>query len=59
MNNIAHTRTLRLRSAQAILSNAYVLPGLLAVNTVALLALDQLGGIPSWLKAITALFLAF
>jgi len=64
MNNIAQTRTLRLRSGQATkiesaFSAAYVLPGMLAVNTVALLALDQLGGIPSWLKTITALFLSF
>ena len=64
MNNIAQTRTLRLRSGQATklestFSTAYILPGLLAVNTVALLALDQLGGIPSWLKTVIALFLAF
>jgi hypothetical protein len=40
------------------LSATYVLPGLLAVNTVALLALDQIGGIPQWLKSAVALFLA-
>jgi hypothetical protein len=56
MNNIAQTRTTKLESA---FSAAYVLPAMLAVNTVALLALDQLGGIPSWLKTITALFLSF
>jgi hypothetical protein len=65
MNNIAQTRTLRLRSGQAAtrlesaLSTAYVLPGMLAVNTVALLALDQLGGIPAWVKTAASLFLAF
>ena len=56
MNNIAQTRTTRLESA---LSATYVLPGLLAANTVALLALDRLGGIPEWIKAAAALFLAF
>lgn len=56
MNNIAQTRTTKLDST---LSAGYVLPGLLAVNTVALLALDQLGGIPRWVKTAAALFLAF
>ena len=56
MNNIAQTRTTRLESA---LSASYILPGVLAVNTVALLALDQLGGIPQWVKTAAALFLAF
>jgi hypothetical protein len=64
MNNFAQTRILRLRSGQAsrlesALSAAYVLPGVLAVNTVALLALDRLGGIPQWVKTAAALFLAF
>jgi hypothetical protein len=64
MNNIAQTRILRLRSGQATrlesaLSASYILPGVLAVNTVALLALDQLGGIPRWVKTAAALFLAF
>ena len=56
MNNIAQTNTTRLESA---LSATYVLPGLLALNTVALLALDRLGGIPDWVKAAAALFLSF
>ena len=56
MNNIAQTRTTRIESA---LSATYVLPAMLAVNTVALLALDQIGGIPHWIKAPAALFLAF
>lgn len=56
MNNIAQTRTARIESA---LSATYVLPAMLAVNTVALLALDQIGGIPQWVKAAAALFLAF
>jgi hypothetical protein len=56
MNNVAQTRTTRL---EAVFSAAYVLPSLLAVNTVALFALDQLGGIPSWIKTAAALFLQF
>ena len=56
MNNIAQTRTTRIESA---LSATYVLPAMLAVNTVALLALDQIGGIPQWVKAAAAIFLAF
>ncbi len=64
MNNAAQTRILRLRSGQATrlesaLSTTYVLPAMLAVNTVALLALDQIGGIPQWVKSAAALFLAF
>lgn len=56
MNNIAQTRSTRIESA---LSATYVLPAMLAVNTVALLALDQIGGIPQWVKSAAALFLAF
>ncbi len=65
MNNAAQTRILRLRSGQAAtrleaaLSATYVLPAMLAVNTVALLALDRLGGIPQWVKTAAALFLSF
>jgi hypothetical protein len=63
MNNIAQTRTLRLRSGQATklesALSAYMLPSMLAVNTVALFALDSLGGIPSWVKTAAALFLSF
>ena len=56
MNNVAQTRTTRL---EAVLSANTVLPSMLAVNTVALLALDHLGGIPAWIKTAAALFLAF
>jgi hypothetical protein len=52
MNNIAETRT------QSI-SLSYALPMVLAVNTFTLLALDQLGQIPSWIKSAVALFLSF
>jgi hypothetical protein len=56
MNNVAQTRTTKLESA---LSATYVLPSMLALNTVALLALDYLGGVPQWVKTAAALFLAF
>ncbi|HJQ37463.1 MAG TPA: hypothetical protein VKB93_10015 [Thermoanaerobaculia bacterium] len=56
MNNIARTTTTKLESA---LSANYVLPAVLAVNTVALLALNQLGGIPEWIRTAAALFLSF
>ena len=54
MNNVARTTRL-----EAVLSASYVLPSMLALNTVALLALDQLGGIPAWVKTVAALFLSF
>lgn len=64
MINIAQTRILRLRSGQAarlesVLSANFALPAVLAVNTVALVALDQLGGIPTWVKTAAAIFLSF
>jgi hypothetical protein len=62
MNNVAQTRILRSGQAtrlESVLSASYVLPAMLGLNTVALLALDQLGGIPQWVKAAAALFLAF
>jgi hypothetical protein len=45
--------------AESLLSTNYLLPATLAVNTVALFALEQLGGIPNWIKTAAALFLAF
>ena len=56
MNNIAQTRVTRLES---VLSAQYVLPSMLALNTVALFALDRLGAMPEWVKTAAALFLAF
>ena len=53
MNNVAQTRT------TSALSATYVLPAMLATNTLALVALDRLGGIPQWVKTAVALFLAF
>jgi hypothetical protein len=52
MNNIATTRT-------TAMSLPGVLPMFLAVNTCALFALEQLGGIPAWIKSAVALFLSF
>ncbi len=52
MKSIAETRT-------NTISVQYALPMLLAINTFALLAIDQLGGIPAWIKSVAALFLSF
>jgi hypothetical protein len=52
MKSIADTRS-------NAISVQYALPMLLAVNTFALLAIDQLGGIPDWIRSAAALFLAF
>jgi hypothetical protein len=52
MKSIAETRS-------NAISVQYALPMLLAVNTFALLAIDQLGGIPDWIRSAVALFLAF
>lgn len=57
MNNFADTQTRG--KLEQLSASAYVLPTVLAVNTFTLLALDQLGGIPNWIKTATALFLAF
>jgi hypothetical protein len=56
MNNIAQTRTTRL---EGVLSAQTVLPAMLALNTLALVALDHLGALPAWIKTATALFLSF
>ena len=55
MNNLAA----QTRKIETALSATYVLPAVLAANTFALLALEQLGGIPNWIKTATALFLSF
>ena len=56
MNNVARTRATKLES---VLSAGSLLPVMLAANTIALVALEQLGGIPQWVKSAVALFLAF
>ena len=55
MNNLAQTRT----KIEALSGSSWLLPAMLAANTLALFALNQLGGIPNWIKTATALFLAF
>lgn len=55
MKSIAQART----KSESLLSASYLLPSMLALNTVALLALDSVGGIPDWLKTAAALFLSF
>jgi hypothetical protein len=52
MKSIAQIRT-------NTVSVQHVLPMLLAANTFALLAIDQLGGIPDWIKSAVALLLGF
>jgi hypothetical protein len=52
MNNIAETRT-------QTLNLSYALPTVLAINTFTLLALEQLGQVPSWVKSAVALVLSF
>jgi hypothetical protein len=52
MKSIAQTRS-------NAISVQYALPMLLAVNTFALLAIDQLGGFPDWIKSAAALLLSF
>ncbi len=55
MNNLTEART---RTA-SIVSTHYLLPAMLAANTLVLLALEQLGAVPDWIKTAAALFLAF
>ena len=55
MNNVAETT----RSTAISNATSYALPMLLAINTFALLALDRLGEIPSWIKSAVAVFLSF
>jgi hypothetical protein len=50
-----HARA-RLESAVQV---SLSLPILLAVNTVALVVIEQHGAFPGWLKSAAALFLAF
>jgi len=56
MNNIAQSSLTKFEST---LPASWALPAILAVNTFALLALEQLGGIPTWIKTATAVFLSF
>jgi hypothetical protein len=55
MNNVAETT----RSNTLPAASSYALPMMLAINTFALLALERLEQIPTWIKSAVALFLAF
>jgi hypothetical protein len=50
--------TIKARSA-AVVSPGQALSMLLGMNTAMLVALDQLGVIPSWVKLAAAMFLEF
>jgi hypothetical protein len=56
MNNFVQSRA---KVVPAVSTHYYLLPAMLTLNTVALLALDRLGGVPDWIKTAAALFLAF
>ncbi len=56
MNNLAAQTNTNIESTLPV---SWALPTILAANTFALLALDQIGGIPSWIKTATAVFLSF
>jgi hypothetical protein len=49
----------QIRNQTAAASLSSVLPVVLAFNTFALLTLERLGGIPTWIKSAVALFLQF
>jgi len=55
MNYIATART----KAESLMPATLVLPTMLAVNTLALFALNSVGGIPNWIKTAAALLLSF
>lgn len=55
MNNLVQTRS----KIDSALPAGYLLPAMLCANTLALLALERLGGIADWIKTAAALFLAF
>ena len=58
MNNLVQAEA-RTKVETALSSTSWLLPAMLAANTLALFALEQLGGIPNWIKTAAALFLAF
>jgi len=55
MNNLAEART----KAESLVPATFLLPSMLAVNTIVLFALDRTSEIPIWIKTAAALFLAF
>lgn len=46
------------RKLEAAASAQYLLPVTLAMNTVALVALERAGAVPAWLKTAVAFFLS-
>lgn len=54
MTNFAQTR-----DKIDALNASYFLPVILAANVAALVAIDQLVGIPEWVKTAAAVFLTF
>jgi len=56
MNNFAQTRGNKI---ETLFSAQVFVPAILGVNTLALVALQQLGGIPDFIKTAAALFLSF
>ena len=55
MTNLTAVRS----KAESLVPASVILPSMLAVNTLALFALNSLGGIPDWIKTAAALFLSF
>ncbi len=55
MKTIATATTRKLEAAASV---QYLLPAMLAVNTVALVAMERAGVVPAWLKTAVALFLS-
>jgi hypothetical protein len=47
------------RKVEIVVSTGYVLPTMLAMNTLLLFAYDGLLGIPGWIKVAATLFLQF
>jgi hypothetical protein len=45
--------------AESLMPVTLLVPSMLAVNTLALFALNTVGGIPNWIKTAAALFLSF
>jgi hypothetical protein len=56
MNNLAAAARSK---AESLIPANVVLPSMLAVNTLALFAMNSVGSIPNWLKTAAALFLSF
>jgi len=58
MNNFA-TQTRGTSKLETLFSGQLFVPTMLGVNTLALVALQQLGYVPDWIRTAAALFLSF